>query len=217
MEKERTITVKGVGSLNLKADFIKIAIYLDEKSKDYQEGYANFTKHINELQNSIIKAGFNKSDLRTSSIDIKADYDTVKKNGSYVRVLLGYQYFTKMIISFDIDSEKFNNILSKVYESGINAELKIEYTIKDKETAKNELLSRASKDAKIKAKALCEGMDVKLGKLISIVYNLKDDDFTSTYKKYGLAKSVTIETDVDITPNDIYVEDGACFIWEIID
>ena len=111
MEKERTITVKGVGSLNLKADYIKIAIYLDEKSKDYQEGYANFTKHINELQNSIIKAGFNKSDLRTSSIDIKADYDTVKKNGSYVRVLLGYQYFTKMIISFDIDSEKFNNIL----------------------------------------------------------------------------------------------------------
>ena len=60
-------------------------------------------------------------------------------------------------------------------------------------------------------------MDVKLGKIISIVYNLKDDDFTSTYKKYGLAKSVTIETDVDITPNDIYVEDGACFIWEIMD
>lgn len=59
MEKDRTITVKGVGSLNLKSDYIKIAIYLDEKNTDYQQGYADFAKHIKELQDSIIKARFN--------------------------------------------------------------------------------------------------------------------------------------------------------------
>jgi len=67
--------------------------------------------------------------------------------------------------------------------------------------------------------ALCEGMGVKLGKLLCINYNWDEIIIhSSTRLEYGsFDKSECRCSDMDFTPDDIPVEDGASFVWEIVD
>ncbi len=67
--------------------------------------------------------------------------------------------------------------------------------------------------------ALCEGMGVKLGKLLCINYNWDEIIIhSSTRLEYGsFEKSECCCSDMDFTPDDIPVEDGASFVWEIVD
>ena len=123
MENERVIKVKGSGSLRLSVDYIYVTLILNEKNKDYQKGYSIFKEHIAQLQTAIEKVGFDKKELKTKSINITADYDTVRKNGDYISVFLGYKFYSKMIIGFDFDLMKFNKIFSEVNASETNAEL----------------------------------------------------------------------------------------------
>ena len=68
MERNREITVKGVGSLSAKVDYITVIFTLEELNRVYKSGYEDFNSHISALQNIIEKLGFEKSDLKTSAI-----------------------------------------------------------------------------------------------------------------------------------------------------
>ena len=65
MEKERLITVKGIGTLTVPVDYIEIQFHLRETNKEYEKGYDLFEKHILDLQNTLTNCGFEKKELKT--------------------------------------------------------------------------------------------------------------------------------------------------------
>ena len=46
MDKNRVITIKGIGSLDIPVDLIKIDFTLEETNKDYKKGHENFDNSI---------------------------------------------------------------------------------------------------------------------------------------------------------------------------
>lgn len=75
------------------------------------------------------------------------------------------------MIEFDLDHELLGKVLNKVSKCECHPEFKIAYTIKDKESVKNELLKKAVNDSKVKAEVLAAAAGMKLNGLVSIDYS----------------------------------------------
>ena len=223
MLNEHKITVKGIGNLRLKADWIKMSFSLNSENIDYSAGYEAFAKRIANLQGAGGKVGFDKMDLKSGSIYVATQYKNVKRrsNGEseYVQVFNGYRFNTELILSFDFDSEKLGEVIKAVVSSDADPKFEIEFTVKDKQAVINSLLSAAAKDAKAKADVLCTSLGASLGKLSSISYNWDEIEIRShsSYKMtYNMVcDSVGSSPAIDFTPEDVEVEDSATFVWDI--
>ncbi len=222
MEKERLITVKGIGTLTVPVDYIEIQFHLRETNKEYEKGYDLFEKHILDLQNTLTSCGFEKKELKTSEVNVVPDYDRVKKNGRYTEVLKEYDFGADLILRFDFDSQKLADVIKSVSKSKSAPEIEIDFTVKDKEAVKKNLLVASAKDAREKADLLCEAMNVKLGKLLTINYNW-DEITIHSPTNYRLEDPRRLDlcccerSLIDFTPDDIRVNDDASFVWEITD
>ncbi len=220
MERNREITVKGIGNLKAPVDCVVLTLSLEEVNKDYEAGYADFEKHICNLQEAVISAGFQKADLKTKEISVSTKYDTIKKNGDYVEVFLGYQFTNNLSLEFDFDAQKLGTVLQFIGKSGVTPKINVKFSVKDKEAVKNSLLANAAKDAKIKASVLCEAMGVKLGQLLTIQYDWDEIIINSSARyeydcKPMVACGAVSGSFIDFTPDDIDLKDEACFIWAI--
>ena len=96
-----------------------------------------------------------------------------------------------------------------------------DYTVKDPEAAKNELLGRAVKDAKAKAAVLADASDVKLKEIQTIDYSWDELDFeVRPMSDMMLRSEKCMEAggsyDFDIEPDDIEVSDTVTVVWEIV-
>ena len=222
MEKERLITVKGIGAVTVPVDFVELEISLNEMNKDYKKGYDIFEKKMLDIKNIIIKSGFNEDELKTSELNVKPEYDEIKKGNRYVNVLHGYEFITEMKLRFDFDSSKLNNVFTSISQNKAAPKIEVNFTVKDKEAVKKALLAASAKDAKEKAEILCNSLGVKLGNLKTINYNW---DEIKIYSPTRYSVSNTVFSDLccretplwGFSPDDIRVNDDASFVWEIID
>ncbi len=234
MEKNRVITIKGIGSLDMPVDLIEIDFTLKEMNKDYKKGHEIFDNYILELQNIVQSLGFDITDLKTSDIRVTTEYENKKKGGRYIDVFVGYNFETEMTLSFDLDSKKLGDIFIAVSNSKASPKIEVSFTVKDRESVKTRLLGNAAIDAKKKATVLCEAVGTKLGKLLTVNYNWRDLNLYSTTKYrrddfdededliykgricYDALPTLSLHK-WNFTPKNINVEDEAYFIWEIID
>ncbi len=218
MERNREITVKGIGSLSVPVDWVILSLTLEELNKDYKAGYANFENHICALQEAVASAGFKKTDLKTTEITVTTKYESVKKNGTYIEEFIGYRFRNDLKLAFNFDSKKLGIVLQAIGNSGVTPRINIDFSVNDKEAVKNRLLASAAKDAKQKAIILCEAMGVKLGKLLIIQYNWDEIEIRSFSRcEQEICVAGDALSPVDFTPDDISVEDDACFVWSIED
>lgn len=233
MEQNRVITIKGIGSLEMPVDLIKMDFTLEELNKDYKKGHEVFDSYITELQDIVQALGFKKTDLKTSEIRVTTEYDSKKKYGKYIDVFKGYNFKTDMSLSFDFDSQKLGEVFTSISDSKAGPKIEVWFTVKDTESAKKRLLGNASKDAKEKATILCESIGAKIGKLLKVDYNWQELDLYSStkyrkdeydedhadrlcYSRMELPRMLALHK-WDFSPKNISVTDEAYFIWEITD
>lgn len=220
MERNREITVKGIGTYHVPVDFVTVTFTLDELNKDYQKGHEDFESHIAALQKTVEKLGFKKTELKTSAIQISPKYDSVKRNSDYVEVFKGYRFYTNMNLAFNFDSKRLGSVFAAVGDIGFEPKLNVRFSVKDKEAVKNSLLANAAKDARQKASVLCEAMGVKLGQLLTIQYDWDEIIINSSARyeydcKPMVACGAVSGSAIDFTPDDINLTDEACFVWAI--
>jgi len=216
MEKAREITIKGIGNLTAKPDFVIITIGLEKINQNYSEGYKSFAQDMKKLQKTVEEVGFSKDELKASSISSSQHQEYEK--GKYVSK--GYRFAASLNLSFDFDPERLGKALEKVSKSEVKPSISIRFTVKDKEEIKNQLLAAAAQDAKKKAEILCTALGVKLGQLLKINYNWEEIDIYSCmdYKmemEECCIGSAPGDDAIDFTPEDIDLTDDASFVWEI--
>lgn len=215
---DRTITVKGTGNLKIKPDYIQLNFTLVSKNYQYERAMNIASESLEKLYNAIINVGFEKDDVKTRYFDVSTDYDSVKdKNGNYKKVFRGYKVNHKLILSFDYDMKKLSDALIAISTSLSDPDLSIDFTIKDSEKAKYDLLKEVAIDARKKAEILCEASVYKLGDLIKIDYDWSEITIFSNTKFSMLREQplMMASKSIDMNPEDIDLEDTATFVWEI--
>ena len=118
------------------------------------------------------------------------------------------------------DNIRLGKILYALANSEIHPEFRISYTVKDPEAAKNEVLSKAVKDAKAKAVVLAEASGVSLKEMQTIDYSWGEFDLEVRPMQRDMVFESRLMVpegcyEMDIEPDDIEVTDTVTVVWEI--
>ncbi|MCM1308639.1 MAG: SIMPL domain-containing protein [Butyrivibrio sp.] len=216
----RTITVKGIGKISAKPDYVVLSLSLKSHDTDYGKAMELADKELGQLKEALGGAGFDKKALKTADFNVRADYNSVNdRSGNYRREFNGYTVSHSLKLEFDFDSARLSKALSAVSDCLSNPELSVAFTVKDVSFVNERLLRAAAENAKHRAKVLCAASDVELGALLSVSYSWSEADILSNtayrMSEECFAAPMARSAAVDIEPDDISVSDTAVFVWEI--
>lgn len=223
MDDKRMIRVTGQGMIRIHPDVTCLTLKLNEIFPEYNEALLHSAEDTKQLQATLKPFGFESSDLKTTKFRIDASYESYKEHDAYKQRLVGYKYTHELKLEFDSDNERLGKILYALGHSAVRPEVRIGYTIKDKEGAKNAVIGKAVQDAKVKAENLTQAADVKLGEILRIDYSwsevkLEADPMDGDWfcdLAVTLAQKES-SYDVGIEPDDIEVKDSVTVIWAIL-
>ena len=218
---ERTIRVTGKGAISIKPDMIRFLLTLEDMYDTYEKALAQSTEQVEILKDCFEKLGFQRTDLKTLSFNVDTEYESYQ---DYQKVLkkrfLGYKFVHRLKIEFDADNKRLGQVLYTLAHAPVKPEFRINYTIRDTETAKNQLLGKAIADSKEKAKVLTEAAGVSIGDIITIDYSWGEITFLNEPMErcMSLAEECCMPNgsyDIDIEPDDIDVTDIVTVVWGI--
>lgn len=218
---KRTITVKGVGRVTARPDFVELSIALETKDKEYDLAIDKAASQMDQLKESLVSIGFEQTSLKTINFQVNADYEFHQdKLGHDKRVFMGFVCHHQLKLAFDFTMERLSETLEAVAKCLVQPELRISFTTKDTKALKEALLREATVNARKEAQILCEASGVKMGQLLSVAYNWEEQSpYSNT--NYGLAqdlgemKQARMTKTMDIEPDKIDVRDSVIFVWEI--
>lgn len=223
----RTIRVTGKGNLKVHPDMTVINIDLEGLYPNYDETLQHSSEDTELLKDVLSGFGFERKDLKTLSFDIDPEYESYEERcgnqKQYKRRLVGYKFTHRLKVEFPSDNDRLGKILYALANCSVKPELRISYTVRDQEAAKNELLAKAITDAKEKAVVLTKAAGITLGTIQSIDYSWGEINFEvhpmNRYMEcvdYDMAPALESKSyAMDIEPDDIEVSDTVTVIWEI--
>ncbi len=218
---DRTIAVKGTARLSLAPDTIEVNLNLSTLEKQYADAVGKSAAQLEELQGCLAALGFENKDLKTVYYNVSAEYEYRNdKNGNGRRVFTGYRVNHNLRLDMPYDTERMSKVLAALAGSKTDPDFSLNFTVKDRDAVKDELLIQAAENARHKAEVLTKASGCRLGQLLSVSYNWSDMSFYSP-TNYGMdrkcmAMGAAVECEMDISPDNIEVSDNASFVYEII-
>lgn len=162
---EDTITVNGVSTIKAFPDLVVVNFQIDTKGETSEIARESNVKIFEDFKNSLIDLGYKREDLKTQSYNIYEEFDWSNSK----RTSLGYK--ASHIVRIEILANDTENI-GKVIDAGVKAGAGISYinyelTTESQNKYKAEAMKAAAIDASVKASAVAQGFDKKVGKLVS--------------------------------------------------
>jgi len=219
---ERTIKVTGKGKLMVKPDTIRLVFNLNDTRKTYEETLAESSKQTGIFKELFVKLGFEADALKTVSFNVNTKYESYQDEQKRLQQrFVGYKFVHDLKIEFDADNELLGKVLYALANASITPEFRLQYTVKDVESAKNELLSKAVADSKTKAEVLTKAAGVKLGEVLNIDYSWAELELVAQPVRMlkaspAMANDAMGSYQMDITPEDIKVEDSVTVVWGLM-
>ena len=216
---DRIIRVTGKGKISVKPDIIRLNFEAVGTYREYSLSLRKSAEHTNLLRETILKAGFDPQNLKTTHFDINTEYESYHdRNGDYRSRFIGYKYTHNLYIQLPNDNEQLGKVLYQLANNAVNVDFSIRYTVKDANTVKNELLGKAIEDSKIKAEVLAKAAGVSLGEIKTIDYSWGElEIYSEPIEGMQLVQqSMPVEGyNFNIVADDIDVQDTVTIIWEI--
>ena len=220
---ERTIAVKGTGTVSAAPDQIELSMNLSVLDPDYGTAAEAGDRKSGGLRAAVVAAGFPEDALKTTNYTVGTEYRGVHDpaTGEYRQEFAGYRIQHGLLVSFPLDLEKLSALLGLIGDSGAEPELSIRFTVKDPEAIRKQALERAAANAREKAQILAAASGVALGELLTIRYDWADvrlESATMFDAGNGMAQKprmMKASFAADMTPQDITFSDSAGFVWEI--
>jgi uncharacterized protein YggE len=164
--KGNTITVSGNSNIKVSPDLVSIYFNVETNGSTSKEANDANAKVVDDLLTSLIKLGFERSDLETMSFNIYEDQRW--ENNKYKSYGYKASHQIRVVMSTS-ETSKIGDVVDAGVDAGallqwINFELS-----NDKQNEyKAQALKEAGQDAKTKATAIAEGLGKKLGDIVSI-------------------------------------------------
>lgn len=205
--------------MSVKPDTTSLRITFGGIYKDYEETVRQSAEKTKILREAIEKSGLPGEALKTKDFSIQSEYESYRDyNNDYKKRFLGYNFYHRTQIQFPKDNKMLGRILYELSICSVKVEFSIDYTVKDKDEVKKEVIKRAVENSREKAEIMAIAAGVSLGEVQSIDYSWGEIDIrTSPVDKLEVRKSYALEPsyDIDIEPDDIDLTDTVTMVWEI--
>ena len=218
----RTVTVKGTGNVSARPDYMILSLTIEAAAKTYDRAMTDAAERIEKLQDAAVRCGYEKENLKTTSLDVQTRYENIKdRQGNYKREFAGYACSYRLKLTFDFDSKQLAKVISAIAECGAKPELSIVFTVRNPSAVSEDLLISATENARAKAEILCKASGSTLGQLLNIDYNWGE---LNVYSKTSYEVEDCIQplmamskcSAPEIEPDDIDVSDTVAFTWEML-
>ncbi len=213
----KTINITGQGKISVKPDQIRLCLAMTGSSGSYDDTVSLSASETDKLKKCFVGLGFDKADLKTTSFRIDAKYENYRdENNDYHQRFVGYEYHHSAYIAFDADNKILSKVLSALADSGTAPEFRIEYTVKDSENARKELIASAVKDASEKAECIASAAGVTLGAIENISYSFEPNEIVARPLERTMLCSAKNSDGFNIEPDDISLTDSITITWSLL-
>jgi uncharacterized protein YggE len=208
----RVIKVQGKGRVTVQPDTVVITFDVEEKAREYKDCLNNLNQKTTMLRSDIEAIGRAGSELKTSNFSLRVH--TKYMGGRHV--FDGYRGSHTLHIEFPADKDNLNQVLRQIAQGHSGAEIRLTFTVRDKEAVKQAALVEAVKTAQKNAQILAEAAGLKLGQIQQVDYGWAE------IRVYDRGADMVCESlpapmqyEPDIEPEEVAAEDNVTLVYEI--
>ncbi len=215
---ERTITVKGHGKISCVVDQADLYVTISGRDPGCEAASSLAAERLSLLEQAAEGCGFHKKQLITTSYQLQTEYEGWQdETGVYRNRISGFVCRHELRLSLPFDSALLSRILTAIAQSGAEAELRLEFTVADKDAAKEALLAQAVITANAEAEVLCRAAGVKLGDLLHMEYGVQAPEILSPTRLEATGAALMSKRTAlpELSPEDIILEDDVTLTWAI--
>lgn len=162
----KTIETDGMASIKVNPDVVSIYFNVETKGATAAEAKNANTLIVDDLTLALIKVGIESDEIQTLGFNVYEDQ--VWENNRYVSK--GFKASHQIRVVLNTSETK---LISDVIDAGVDAGAMLSYINFELSTEKQneykaQALKMAGEDAKTKAEAIAEGLDMKVGGIVSV-------------------------------------------------
>ena len=216
---DREVKVTGKGKISVLPDLVRIQFGIETRHPTYQRTVEQAISDFETIKTDLQKHGFKKEDFKTIRFEVRPELESYQEGQVWKSRFIGYVSEHIFIIEFPTSSELLASVIDTVVRSRVKPTFQVFHTLKDTDQAKNYLIAKAVKDSRKKAEILCYTAGVSLGAVKNIDYSWGEIEIRK--QVIALNQSAMIKTAekgvpmLDITADDIVLEDTVTVTWEI--
>lgn len=159
----REISVEAEGKAYVTPDVAMLNLGVYTKADTAAKAVEENTVQMNKIIEELTKAGVEKKDIQTASYYLNPDYKWTDKDGS---VPDGYVLDQSVTVKIR-DFTKIGAIMASATTAGANTIGNLQFTIDDKESAKEKAREEAITKAREKGEKIAAQTGLKLGKVVN--------------------------------------------------
>jgi len=214
---QKTIKVKGTGSVHVPPDTIEIRFTLQAKAENYEKTMQLAEEKRTALTAAVESAGCAEDALKTSDFRVNTDYEhEPDEHGNYRPVFKGFVCVHAFRLELPVDMKLLAAVLEAAERSDSEPEFSVSFTVKDRFAVQEQVLRAAAEQARRNAEILADASGAALGSLLEIYYeDSRNEPVSQTRCLMAAGKASMSSADMNISPEDITVEETAVFVWEI--
>lgn len=203
------IRVEGIGHKNFAPNQINLRLIFNVKGKTQEEatekGLENVKKYVDFLQT----LKFKKQDIKTNSIVVDQNRQYDEKTRQYKND--GFSFAQSMNITFDYNLDLLSTLVAETSKLKNPPNYYLNFSIKEKDEAENEVLALAYQDAERQAKAIAKSAGKQIKECTGISFEPFEENIHSN-ANFGVAhymeKSASIKDHLKevFVPEDVKIE-----------
>lgn len=169
VSSNEALNVQGIATVKAMPDLVSVYLNAETNADTAQEAKDLNSEITDEVISNLLALGIERKKITTENFNVYQDYDWTEKG----RIEKGFR--ATHMIKVQLSSDEMD-LVGKVVDAGVDAgalvsTINFELTQESQNKYKAEAMKLAAEDARIKAGAVAEGFDKKVGKLISVQVN----------------------------------------------
>lgn len=220
INKHRTVAVTGVGKLKKDPDWVEVRMVLRGEHEQYEEAILLLQGKSAELSRAVQAAGFSEKDLKTEFLQTDPLYETINEpDGRSLSKIRAYEARQGLKLAFALDTDLLGKALEAAQTKESQAEISLQFTVRDPEALKEELVQLAVEQGRRTAEALCRATGGELGRILHMSQGDWDQDMVSDMRysgRAGGARMFASKQTTALLPTEIELETTCRLVWEII-
>lgn len=161
---QRTIEVSGRGTITAKPDTAVVTLGISRLSDTPSAAFKEASKTMNEIAKALTSMGVKEDELKTSELNLGAEYEWTQEKGQTLR---GYRATSNVTVT----TQKLDDvpaIIEAAVAAGANQMSSLSFTVKDPEALLEQAMDLAADDAKAKAERVAKRMGSGVAQVLKI-------------------------------------------------
>jgi hypothetical protein len=214
-----TLTVSGTGTLSLAPDTAFVTLGMETAGKALAETQQQNAAAMQKVMERVLQSGIEKERIQTSSFTVTPQYKPPPRRSSGEAVptepeIIGYTVSNMMTVEVR-DLEKVGQVIDTALTAGANRFHGLHWTLRDERQPRLRALKMAAAQAREKAQALGEALDVKLVRILTANEGGAQVIYPRPFMARSASAAMAAEVSVPISSGELKVEASVTLIYEI--